>query len=105
MANQIILPKDKELAKQVLDGENELAKERLAQGFLGKFWGSSSSIPNNIAGMLILVLILTCIIYTFATMNTPADKLAFPIKDFWLMVTPLITLAIGYLFGDKPKKD
>lgn len=105
MANQVNLPKDKELAKQVLDNHNELEKQRVDQGFLGKFWGSSSSIPNNIAALAIIVLIATGIFYTYCTMNLGPDKISLPIKDFWAIITPLITLAIGYLFGDKTKKN
>jgi hypothetical protein len=103
MANQVNLPKDKELAKQVLDNHNELEKQRVVQGYLGKLWGSSSSIPNNIAALASIVLIATGIFYTFCTMNLSQDKISLPIKDFWAIISPLITLAIGYLFGDKTK--
>ena len=105
MANQINLPKDKELAKQVLDTQNEIEKQKIHQGHLGKLWGSSASIPNNIAALSVIVLIVTGIIYTWCTMKMPADKIALPIKDFWSIISPLITLSIGYLFGDKPRKD
>jgi hypothetical protein len=105
MANQINLPKDKELAKKVLDNHNELERQRVVQGYLGKLWGSSSSIPNNIAALAVIVLIITGIFYTYSTMSLPTDKISLPIKDFWAIITPLITLAIGYLFGDKTKKN
>jgi len=105
MANQINLPKDKELAKQVLENHNELERERVQQGHLGKIWGSSSSIPNNIAALAIIVLILTGILYTYCTMNLAPEKISLPIKDFWAIITPLITLSIGYLFGDNTKKN
>ena len=105
MANQIELPKDKELAKKVLNNHNELERQRVSQGVLGKIWGNSSSIPNNIAALSVIVLIVTGIIYTYSTMKIATDKIALPIKDFWAVISPLITLAIGYLFGDKSKKD
>jgi hypothetical protein len=38
-------------------------------------------------------------------MDLLTDKISLPIKDFWLIIAPLITLAIGYLFGDKSKKN
>ena len=105
MANQINLPKDKELAKQLLDNHNELEKEKIQQGVLGKIWGSSTSIPNNIAALLILLLLLSGLIYSCSAFNISPEKISLPIKDFWLIITPLITLSIGYLFGDKSKKD
>jgi hypothetical protein len=103
MANQVNLPlpKDKELANKVLDNHNDLEKQKVNQGYLGKLWGSSKSIPNNIAALSVSILIITGIIYTCCVMNNPVDKIALPIKDFWAIISPLITLSIGYLFGDK----
>lgn len=105
MASQINLPKDKELAKQVLDTHNEIESQRVAQGSLGGIWGNSSSIPNNIAAFAIVILILTGIVYTFCSMNSAPDRISISIKDFWAIITPLITLSIGYLFGDNTKKN
>lgn len=105
MPNQINLPKDKDLAKQVLDSHSALEKRKIQQGFLGKFWGSSTNIPHNIAALAVIVLILTGILYTYCVMRLPTDKISLPIKDFWAIISPLITLSIGYLFGDKPNKN
>jgi hypothetical protein len=101
MSNQINLPKDKELAKQVLDNQNQREQTRANQGILGKIWGSSASIPSNIAALAIIALLLTGIIYTVCTMHIEENKIALSIKDLWAIISPLITLSIGYLFGDK----
>src|SRR5690606_17443761 len=103
MSNQVNLPKDKELAKQVLDNHNELAKQKIDQGILGKIWGNSTNIPYNIAALSIIFLILTGILYTYCCLWLNVNEISLPIKDFWAIITPLITLAIGYLFGDKTK--
>jgi hypothetical protein len=107
MVNQINpnLPKDKELAKQVIESQNEIDKIKLERGWLGGIWGNTYSIQNNIAALSVILLIFTGIIYSFCTINTPPDKLSIPIKDFWAIISPLITLAIGFLFGDKMKKN
>ena len=105
MANQINLPKDKELAKQVLDNHSELTHKKVDQGVLGQLWGSSASIPNNVAALAIVILLLTGIIYTFCVINTPDTRVGLTIKDFWAIISPLITLCIGYLFGDKTKQN
>jgi hypothetical protein len=107
MANQINpnLLKDKTLAKQVIENQNELDKIKTERGFLGGIWGNSDKIPNNIAALFIIILLLTGVLYTYSTMNLSQDKISLPIKDFWAIIAPLITLAIGYLFGDKPKKN
>lgn len=105
MANQINLPKDKDLAKQVLDSQSEIARQRADQGALGEIWGSSTSIPNNIAALSIVILLITGITYTFIVLSQPDNQSGLSIKDFWAIIVPLITLAIGYLFGDKSKKN
>lgn len=98
------LPKDKFLAKQVIENQNEIEKIKLERGLLGGIWGNSEKIPNNIAALLILILLLTAIIYTYCLIGLPTDKISLPIKDFWEIIAPLITLAIGYLFGGISKK-
>lgn len=105
MPDQINLPKDKELAKQVLDSHNELTHKKVEQGFLGRIWGSSKSIPNNLAALLIVVLLVTGVGYTFLNVASPESQSGLSIKDLWAIIIPLITLAIGYLFGEKANKD
>ncbi len=107
MANHINpnILKDKILAKQVIENQNELEKIKLERGWLGGIWGNSEKIPNNIAALLIIILLMTAIIYTYCIIGLPADKISLSIKDFWQIIAPLITLAIGYLFGGISKKN
>ncbi len=63
-------------------------------GFLGKFFGSNENAPVNISGLIIMSLILSGILVTVLNTDTYA-------KDFWIIVSPLITLSLGYLFGHK----
>ncbi|KQR71878.1 hypothetical protein [Pedobacter sp. Leaf176] len=106
MANQINpnLIKDKVLAKQVIESQNELEKIKIERGWLGDIWGNSEKIPNNLAALLIVILILTGLIYTCIVSGMPSEKISLQIKDLWSIISPLITLSIGYLFGDKSKK-
>lgn len=53
-------------------------------GLLGKLFGNSSNAPTNIAGITILVLLF----------STP-----FVADLKWEQSIPIITLALGYLFG------
>lgn len=99
------LLKDKILAKQVIENQNELEKIKLERGLLGGIWGNSEKIPNNIAALAIVILLATGIFYTYCVMNLAKENISLPIKDFWAIIAPLITLAIGYLFGDKSKKN
>ena len=104
MANKIDLPKDKELAKQVLDSSTELDKKRIDQGWLGLIWGNTHNAAYNISGLVIIFLLLLGIIYSLLVYNVPSEQIGLPIKDFWAIITPIMTLALGYLFGEKMKK-
>jgi hypothetical protein len=107
MSGQLIppqLPEDRELAHKMLDNTGVLDKMRAERGALGGFWGASSHIPHNIAALLVLLLTLTGIGFTLCKVNAPIDDKSLSIKDFWAIITPLITLAVGYLFGEKTKQ-
>jgi hypothetical protein len=93
MANQINpnLLKDKVLAKQVIEYQNELEKIKLERGWLGGIWGNTEKIPNNIAALAISILLATGILYNYCAMDLLTDKISLPIKDFWLIIAPLIT--------------
>ena len=92
------------LGKKIIDAD--LEKERLDQetkkserGWLGKLFGAGTHSPNNIAGLLIIILLLIAIGYTiFMLCYCPLDTHS-QVIDFWGINTPLITLALGYLFG------
>jgi drug/metabolite transporter (DMT)-like permease len=104
MPNEFNFFKNKDLAKQIIDSQSQDNKQKIEQGWLGKFWGSASSIPHNIAALAILLLLLTGIAYTFFCFQIPSNNIGISIKDFWSIITPIITLSIGYLFGEKQKK-
>jgi len=93
MASNVILPEDINLAKKVIDTEHEINKKKTENGFLGNFWGSPSSAPNNIAALTVVVLVIYGVI---CSMNSDADC--------WETINPLITLSLGYLFGGKTKE-
>ena len=67
----------------------------LESGLLGKFFGAPTHSPGNIAGLLIFLLLFTGIIISFFPGSISAG-------DFWTKIIPLITLALGYLFGKRP---
>jgi hypothetical protein len=106
MAGQFIDPnqlKDNVLVGKYLDNTNTLDRIKARRGLLGGIWGVSSNVPNNIAGFIAIVLTIAGIAFTAFKINSPIDEKSLSVKDFWSLITPLITLAIGYLFGDKKK--
>lgn len=98
MAN-LNLPKDKDLANKMLDNDREKFRNSIEIGWLGKFWGSPKTSPNNIAGFTIVLLLLLGIGWTTICEDFSNTK------DLWAIITPIITLALGYLFGEKSKKE
>ena len=104
MANNINpdLPRNKDLAIKVIENQNELKLRQSEKGWVGSFWGSNNNAPNNIAGIVILLLLTFGLLYTFIIIIWyPTKDVASNIRDLWAIISPLITLGMGYLFGKK----
>ena len=67
-------------------------KMDLESGYLGKFFGAPTHSPLNIAGLLIFILIIPSIVLLFT--HTIKESL-----DYLVIILPIVTLALGYLFG------
>lgn len=63
-------------------------------GHLGKVWGSSSSAPTNIAGMLLFLTVVLVVVSFFPAQTTALDGLR-----TWLY--GVATTSMGFLFGAK----
>lgn len=81
--------------------DREAQKEE--RGFLGRFFGGKDSSSNNIAGLFICALLVIATLYTFGMAIYCPNNTHSQVLDFWGIVTPLITLALGYIFGNKEK--
>lgn len=64
-------------------------------GLLGKLWGSSSSAPTNIAGMLLILCIVIVCCSFFPTNQTPG------LDDLRKWLYGITTTCLGFLFGAK----
>jgi hypothetical protein len=73
--------------------EAKAKKMGLEVGWLGKFVGMGRNAANNVAFLAIVFSFLTGV----------ALSLAHPDQweRIWSLVTPLITLSLGYLFGNR----
>jgi len=70
----------------------EERKMNLDAGVLGRFFGSAASAPTNIAGFVVCLLTVICVVVLFLPSNVPAG-------EFIKLILPVITLVLGYLFG------
>ena len=67
----------------------------LDSGFLGKIFGSSATAPSNIAGLVLIVLLVSGVAILFV------NSASMTAGDYWKIIIPIITLVLGYLFGKK----
>lgn len=65
----------------------------LESGFLGKFFGGPNTAPSNIAGFMLVCLVLTGISVSVFRSETSAE--------YWKYATPIITLVFGFISGKK----
>jgi len=71
-----------------------LEGKKIDLGFLGKFFGSHDNAPANIAGLVLVILIITGVIILFWGTSVSVGV-------FWDKIVPIVTLTLGYLFGKK----
>ncbi|MGV3460684.1 MAG: hypothetical protein ACO1N9_09555 [Flavobacterium sp.] len=99
------LPQDQKTSQKLIDKSFEASVHERELGALGKFFGAGDTVKMNIAGLTIIVLTLTGIIYTFCILynNNSNNPKAIGILEFWGIITPIITLALGFVFGKSQK--
>lgn len=100
---QTILIENNRHSKELTDinnrHEQELKNKDL--GIVGKFFGGKELTALNISGSLIMILVLMGIIFTLKLMCQKKEEQTISIVEFWAIITPLITLSLGYIFGNK----
>lgn len=70
----------------------EAKKMDLDAGLLGKVFGADNKASTNITGIVVVLLVISGISLLFVDSKMPA-------AEYWKVITPIITLALGYLFG------
>jgi len=76
---------------------------------LARFWGDHRTIPHHIAALSVVILLLAAVLYTFVHPDGKKHPDSLSVKDMWSIVTPTITLLLGYLTsmpsaGERPRK-
>ena len=88
----------------VIDAKTRNERDRFAHvekmqgaqlGWLGLLWGSASEKAGNIAGFLLIILVLYLGIMIFCF---PESKI---FDDVFGTMTSIVTLILGYLFGKR----
>lgn len=84
--------------RNVKETSSDLELERLNAGWLGKIFGIGDNASNNIAGFAVIIGFLLGGIFSCINVTNPFE--------IWSYITPIITGALGYIFGRgaKPEK-
>ena len=86
---------------EIIDKNNnhilEIKKKEL--GWFGIFFGGKELISLNISGMLIIFLLITGLLLSYKIYNDKTDLDS--VVKIWGIITPIITLTLGYIFGSK----
>lgn len=91
--------KDFQLKMQERQFEHENSIKDKDLGWLGKFWGSGENSSRNIAAMVLFLLIFGSSVVSVVIYCSTQDSSL--IVKIWGYVTPVISLALGYIFGKK----
>ena len=76
----------------------KMDEKRLDAGLLGKFFGVGVSAPSNIAGIAVLGgMAIGAVVSGVLLCRETAD--ASTATEIWKYMTPIVTGALGYLFG------
>lgn len=95
------LPPNTKLASQYLKHNSQHQENLVKAGWLGKFFGMNDRISLYIAGVTIFLMLISGIIFTFFSFFY-SESFDNTIK-LWGVITPIITLSLGYIFGKGSK--
>lgn len=78
------------------DLRNKIEVDKMSMGKLGTIFGKGNNAITNIIGLILILLVIVMFIFSFIHPNEALD--------YWKLIAPIITLALGYLAGkDKLK--
>lgn len=103
---QTILKEKNRHEHDLLDKKNKHEKDikNKELGWVGFVFGGRDLTALNISGLLIIMLVVIGVIFTFKIICCPKDSQSITVLELWGIFTPLITLTLGYLFGNKNNK-
>jgi hypothetical protein len=94
------LPNDIKIATKLIDAEIQSEANKVNVGLLGKLFGGKGFSSINITGLILLILILFLIVFSFFGIETDALTR----KDILMFILPAITTIVGYFFGNTRKE-
>jgi len=93
--NELKLPDDPRVAKEVLQNAEKRDRRRIESGWLGIVFGTGRNAPVPVLSLITLILLIAALAYTFS-----GERSGYlPVADFWKIIAPILTTLIGYLVG------
>lgn len=102
---QIILSERNKHELEILDKKHshELNCKNKELGWLGWLFGGKELTSLNISGFLIFLLLVVGLVLTLKVYESKED--IENLLKIWSIITPIITLTLGYIFGSKSTKN
>lgn len=97
MLNNILPPESEGTSKARIKSEEEIKKRIIDAGFLGKFFGTNKNVSLYIAAFIAITMLAAGVCYSFIATST----YSLTPKDFWTIISPFITTALGFIIGKK----
>lgn len=85
-------------SQKVEDTSSDLELERLNIGILGKIFGTGDNASSNIAGFAVMIAGFAILIGIFMAVTSSIFNVTNS-SEIWSYMSPIITIALGYLFG------
>lgn len=95
MVNNINLPRDKDLAAHVINGEQAKQQLGMKMGWIGRIFGGGDEKSGNIAGFVLVASLIAVIFLLWLSVKYPQAQLSQAITGFFTV----ITTTVGYIFG------
>lgn len=101
---QILLSEKNKHELEILEKnhKHEIKCKNKDLGWLGFLFGGKELTALNISGFLIILLIIIGCYLTSKVFNNKED--IDNVLKIWSIITPIITLTLGYIFGNKSTK-
>ena len=97
MLSNLSPPESESTSKVRIKSQEEIQKRVIEAGFLGRLFGTNKNVSLYIAAFISISMLFAGIAYSFFASST----VSLPPKDFWTIISPFITTALGFIIGKK----
>jgi hypothetical protein len=97
MINDKLPSESASASKARIKSEEEIKKRVIEAGLLGRLFGTNRNVSLYISAFIAIIMLIAGICYSFLIPNNSN----LTVKDFWTIISPFITTALGFIIGKK----